>query len=291
MPQSGSNGSHVSGSVSLTLPEVVAVSGTASGLGWVLARRLASAGTAVVGVDVAPARPEALDLGDAYVHVQGDVSSEATWERVVNAPAIVEAGSLGLASCAAILEVGTLLDLPPAAWERTFAVNVLGTVLAMRALLPELIVRGGGPIVAVASVDATFAEQQLVSYCASKGAVLQLARTAALDHARAGVRVNVVSPGPMLAGLFERHLASADDPQKFLEVRSARQPNGRILDPTEVADTIVFLLSDESSGLTGANVVVDGGLTVGFDFRTGAEGASIENDAAAAALTAKGSGA
>jgi NAD(P)-dependent dehydrogenase (short-subunit alcohol dehydrogenase family) len=125
-------------------------------------------------------------------------------------------------------------------------------------------------------VDATFAEQQLVSYCASKGAVLQLARTTALDYARTGVRVNVVSPGPMLAGLFERHLASADDPARFLATRSQRQPIGRILTPNEVANVVAFLLAEESSGMTGANVTVDGGLTVGFDFRTGEEGASVD---------------
>jgi NAD(P)-dependent dehydrogenase (short-subunit alcohol dehydrogenase family) len=138
-----------------------------------------------------------------------------------------------------------------------------------------MIERGEGAIVAVASVDAVMAEQQLPAYCASKGAVLQLARTAALDHARQGVRINVVSPGPMRAGLFERHLQSADDPAQFLATRSERQPLGEILDPRHVANAILFMLSEQSAGMTGANIHVDGGLTTGFDFRTGAEGASV----------------
>ena len=96
-----------------------------------------------------------------------------------------------------------------------------------------------------------------------------------MDHARSGVRVNVLSPGPMLAGLFKRHLESASDGDKFLATRSARQPGGRILEAREVAQAGLFLLSDGASALLGADVVADGGLTTSFDFRTGAEGASV----------------
>ena len=87
---------------------------------------------------------------------------------------------------------------------RAMAVNVTGTALGMGALIPDDGKRGGGHIVAIASVNATFAEQQLAVYNASKAAVKQLARTAALDDARKGVRINVLSPGPMMAGLFKR---------------------------------------------------------------------------------------
>lgn len=112
-------------------------------------------------------------------------------------------------------------------------------------------------------------------YNATKAAVRQLARTAALDHARAGVRINVLSPGPMMAGLFKRHLESATDGEKFLATRSNRQPEGKILEAVEVARAALFLLSDGAHAILGADLVADGGLTAGFDFRTGAEGASI----------------
>jgi NAD(P)-dependent dehydrogenase (short-subunit alcohol dehydrogenase family) len=257
----------------IVLPAAVAVSGSASGLGRVTVEALLEAGVRVVGIDIGDA-PE-LPPGD-YVHVRGSVDEESVWERAADALLDSVPETVGLVTCAAVLHVGTLLELPLAQWRHTLDVNVLGTVLAMRTLLPAMIDRGNGAIVAVASVDATMAEQQLPSYCASKGAVLQLARTAALDHARDCVRINVVSPGPMRAGLFERHLASAEDPALFLATRAERQPLGEILDPQQVADTILYLLSEQSGGMTGANVVVDGGLTTGFDFRTGAEGASIE---------------
>jgi NAD(P)-dependent dehydrogenase (short-subunit alcohol dehydrogenase family) len=124
-------------------------------------------------------------------------------------------------------------------------------------------------------VNGTLAEQQLSVYNASKGAVRQLARTVAMDHARQGIRANVLSPGAMLAGLFERHMKSARDPEKFQATRAARQPTGRITDPGDVARAALFLLSDASAALNGSEVIADGGLTTSFDFRTGNEGASI----------------
>jgi NAD(P)-dependent dehydrogenase (short-subunit alcohol dehydrogenase family) len=90
-----------------------------------------------------------------------------------------------------------------------------------------------------------------------------------------GVRANVLSPGPMLAGLFKRHLESATDSDKFLATRSARQPGGRILEAREVAQAAMFLLSSGSTAVLGADLVADGGLTASFDFRTGEERASI----------------
>jgi NAD(P)-dependent dehydrogenase (short-subunit alcohol dehydrogenase family) len=105
--------------------------------------------------------------------------------------------------------------------------------------------------------------------------VRQLARTVAMDHARQGIRANVLSPGPMMAGLFERHMNSANDPKKFYDTRAARQPGGAILSPDHVAGAALFLLSDGSQALNGAEIIADGGLTTSFDFRTGAEGASV----------------
>jgi len=258
---------------SSALPELVVVSGTASGLGTSIARLLVANGVRTIGIDLAAA-PAAL-THDLYSHRQGDVTDEAMWSDVVAAIAKVDPASIGLVTSAAMLKVGTILEFDKASIEQTMSVNVIGTALAFRALLPSMIARGGGPVVAVASVDAMFAEQQLAVYAASKGAVRQLTRTVAMDHARQGIRANVLSPGPMLAGLFERHMKSASDPDRFLATRANRQPSGRILDPSEVAGAALFLLSDASTALNGADVVADGGLTTSFDFRTGSEGASI----------------
>lgn len=255
------------------LPELVVVSGTASGLGTSIARLLIASGVRTIGVDLAPA-PAELE-GALYTHHRGDVSLEATWADIAAAIDVAKPGSIGLVTAAAMLNVGTVLEFDKAAMEKTMSVNFIGTALAFRALLPLMIERGGGPIVAVASIDATFAEQQLAIYAASKGAVRQLTRTVAMDHARQGIRANVLSPGPMLAGLFERHMNSAKDPSRFLATRANRQPAGRILEPSEVARAALFLLSDGSTAINGAEIIADGGLTTSFDFRTGSEGASV----------------
>ena len=191
--------------ITAALPTLAVVSGTASGLGTHIAKQLVGCGVVTIGVDIAVA-PDG--ISDFYIHVQGDVAQEAIWAAVRAEIKKANPESIGLVTSAAMLEVGTILDFDRAALERTMAVNFIGTALGIRAVVPEMIERGGGSIVAVASVDATFAEQQLSVYAASKGAVRQLARTVAMDHARQGVRANVLSPGPMLAGLFERHMKS-----------------------------------------------------------------------------------
>lgn len=258
---------------SAALPALVVVSGTASGLGTHIARQLVDCGVVTIGVDIA-SQPKALEH-KLYRHAQGDVAEEKVWATVVAQIGKAAPRTIGLITSAAILEVGAILDFDRAALEKTMAVNFVGTALAMRALLPLMIERGGGPIVAVASVNGTLAEQQLAVYNASKGAVRQLARTVAMDHARQGIRANVLSPGAMLAGLFERHMRSARDPEKFQATRAARQPAGKITNPGDVAKAALFLLSDASAALNGAEVIADGGLTTSFDFRTGSEGASV----------------
>ena len=259
------------GSISFGLPEVVLVSGAASGLGHEICRLLVSCGVETVGVDIAAAQAD-LAAEPLYRHVTGDVAQETTWQEAVRD---VRGRPLGLVTSAAVLDVGTVLEATPRQLSRAFDVNIAGTAFAMKVVLPLMIAGGGGPIVAVASVNATLAEQQLAIYNASKAAARQLARTVAMDHARQGIRVNVLSPGPMMAGLFKRHLESAADSERFLATRSARQPNGKILDAADVARAALFLLSDGANALNGADVVADGGLTTSFDFRTGAEGASV----------------
>lgn len=259
--------------LSFNLPELVVVTGASSGLGTAICKHLIEAGVTTLGVDLGPAPSPA--LGDGYTHLRGDVTSDTTWSEV---SALIRArapATLGLVTSAAILEVGTILDFDKAMIERTMSVNVTGTALAFRALLPHMIERGKGVIVAVASIDASFAEQQLSVYAASKGAVRQLTRTVALDHARQGIRANVLSPGPMMAGLFERHMNSASDPAKFKATRAARQPGGEILSPGDVARSALFLLSDGALALNAADIIADGGMTASFDFRTGTEGASV----------------
>jgi NAD(P)-dependent dehydrogenase (short-subunit alcohol dehydrogenase family) len=127
--------------------------------------------------------------------------------------------------------------------------------------------RHGGTIVTVASVDGLLAEQGAASYCASKAALIQLSRATAVDFAHRGVRVNCVCPGTTDTPMFRWHLARSHDPPAQLAERSARNPLGRILDPEEVASAVEFLAGPSSSGITGAVLTVDAGLTASYDFR------------------------
>jgi NAD(P)-dependent dehydrogenase (short-subunit alcohol dehydrogenase family) len=256
----------VAPSLGLPLPDVVVVSGASSGFGLLCTQKLVASGTKVIGVDLARGHGSVASSA-LYAHFQGNVADEPVWTAVAGELSPADR-SLGLLTCAAILSVGSVVDLDLAEWRQVFSVNVDGALLAYRCLVPEIVMRGGGPIVSVASVDALHAEQELVSYCASKAAVYQLARTTALDFGRQGVRVNVLSPGPMRVGLFNRHLEAVNDPT-LLATREARQPNGRILDPGEVANAALFLLSAGSSGMSGSELLVDGGLTAGYEFRAG----------------------
>mgnify|MGYP001216090401 CR=1 FL=1 len=259
----------------LTLPSTVVVTGAASGLGHELCRLLLESGVDTVGVDRAAA-PEDLRIDNRYAHVTGSVSEEATWNEVNALLDKSGTTSVGLVTAAAILEaVGSILETSKETLVRTLDVNVVGTAMAIKALLPRMIANGGGQIVAVGSVSGSFGEQQLSAYTASKAAVRGLARTIAMDHARQGIRVNVLSPGPMMAGLFKRHMDSAADSKKFEATRANRQPAGKILDPRDVAQAAMFLLSDQSGAFIGEDLMADGGLSTSFDFRTGAEGASI----------------
>lgn len=126
-------------------------------------------------------------------------------------------------------------------------------------------------MVTVASVDAYQAEQGLVGYCSSKGALLQFTRCVAMDHARQGVRANCIAPGVIDTPFFRRHLDTAADPERFLHAREQRNPLGRLLSPHEVAATVEHVALD-ATGMTGALITVDAGLSASFDFRTGTSG-------------------
>lgn len=256
---------------SLTLPDHVIVTGTASGLGQECAAALLAAGVQVTGVDVAPAGAT-VNQAPGYTHITGSVTHEHLWRSV--AVGIEPGTTVGFLGAAAVLDVGVLESESLDNWRRAWEINVLGNVLAVKTLLPALQAAPRAAVVVVTSVDAGSAEQQLAAYASSKAALTMGIQTIALDYARTGINFNLLAPGPMRAGLFERHLASADDPAQFLATRQARQPIGRIVGADEVAHAALFLLTEQASALFATTVTADGGLTASFDYRTGAEGSS-----------------
>ncbi|MBJ9720692.1 SDR family oxidoreductase [Acinetobacter calcoaceticus] len=250
--------------IAFDLPEAVILTGTSSGLGEAMAIALTQSNVKVFGLDIA-AKTAALDALDHYEHFQGDITNPESWTALTEA---VKAGNfkhVGLVPCAAITDVDRILDVTPDRIKKVFDVNILGTIQALQAALPLMLPNKQGSIVLIGSICATFGEQGLPIYSASKAAVRELARTTSLDYARDGIKVNIVSPGPMMAGLFKRHVDSVNDPT-FHPKRANRQPYGQILEVDDVAKTILFLLSSGSSALLGADLMADAGLTTGFDF-------------------------
>jgi NAD(P)-dependent dehydrogenase (short-subunit alcohol dehydrogenase family) len=244
---------------------VAIVTGGASGVGRATVDVLAARGVEIVAID--RAWPEdADDVGRGARRITGDVCDDATWRAAVDAAA--ELGDLSmLVINAARLVVGTVLEVDDDALRSVFEVNVFAAARALRACLPVMIEGGGGSVVAVASTDAMFAEQGLAAYCASKGALLQLVRCVAVDHARQGIRANVVCPGAIDTPFFRQHVDAAPDPAAFLRQKTERHPSGRILQPGDVAEVIGFLLSDAAVGMNGTPVMIDGALTTTFDFK------------------------
>lgn len=245
-------------------PDVAVVTGGASGVGAALVAGLRAKEVSVVAVDLTWPAGSGDDAGLAAV--TGDVAALQTWTAILGACEVFGGAPNMLVINAARLVVGTVLDLTETDLRSVLEVNVVGAYQALRACLPAMIDRGGGSIVTVASTDALVAEQGLAAYCTSKGALLQLTRCVAVDHARNGIRANCVCPGAIDTPFFRRHVDAAPDPREFLREKRERHPSGRILDPDEVANVIRFLLSDASSGLNGAAVTIDGGLLASFDY-------------------------
>jgi NAD(P)-dependent dehydrogenase (short-subunit alcohol dehydrogenase family) len=243
--------------------KVVLVTGASSGIGRACARALATEGAAVV---LAGRRVQRLDEiasdirntgGRAHI-VTGDVTDEATGPAWVQAAADAFGGLDGLVNGAGVIGNGSVVDTPPAEWDRVMNANLRGLYLVTRAAIPELI-RRRGAIVSVCSVaGGNRPYANLSAYCVSKAGVKMFTQCLALELAPHGVRVNAVDPGVVVTELHTITNAIADY-SAFLERSKTTHPLGRVGRAEEVADLMLFLLSDASGWITGANVAIDGG--------------------------------
>jgi 3alpha(or 20beta)-hydroxysteroid dehydrogenase len=226
------------------------VTGGAAGIGAATARRFAEEGAQVTIADVADDAGRALagELGARFEHL--DVRDEAAWIAAVE-----RTGGLDvLVNNAGIVELGGVTEMDEASFRRQLDVNTVGVYLGMRAAVPSMRARGGGSIVNISSVAGMVGNPYSIGYAASKWAVRGMTKSAALDLALDGIRVNSVHPG-----VIRTAMSASVDPAKT----SGSAPLGRLGEPVEVANLIVYLASDESSFTTGAEHIVDGGTTAG----------------------------
>jgi 3(or 17)beta-hydroxysteroid dehydrogenase len=233
--------------------KVVLVTGAAGAIGSAIAAAVEDNGGITIKSDLA--------VRDSTAHTL-DVTAEADWTRVI-AAIERDTGRLdGLVNAAGIVAVGTVEDTDFATWRKVVSVNLDGTFLGCKYALP--LMRGnGGSIVNISSVSGLVGGHNLAAYNASKGGVRLLTKSVALHGARLkpSVRCNSVHPtfieGPMVDGMIDQFR----DPVRARERLAASVPLGRFGTPSEVADMCVYLLSDESAFVTGAEFVIDGGLT------------------------------
>ncbi|OLC60201.1 MAG: hypothetical protein AUG06_03560 [Actinobacteria bacterium 13_1_20CM_2_65_11] len=236
---------------------VAIVTGAGSGIGAATARILAHRGDRVVCADVKldTARQTAERLPDA-IAVEVDVSSATSCDRMVEETVGRYGDVDAIVTCAGIEKHGPGHEFSEEDFDRIIDVNLKGTWLSARSAARAMIKAGhGGTMVMIGSINSVRGNPGASAYCASKGGVLMLGRTLALDWAPYGIRVNIVGPGVVDTPMSAKSLA---DPQRRARMME-RTPLGRPAPPEEIASVIGFLTSDASSFMTGAYVPVDGG--------------------------------
>src|ERR1044071_9399394 len=239
--------------------KVAIITGGGSGIGKAIAVAFAREGASVLIAGRHQARLDdaAREIGPECMAVAADISKAADVERLVG-EAIGKFKRIDiLVKNAGVLLPGTAESLSEEDFDQTFSINVRGPWLLARAVLPHMRATGGGSIVNIASVLSMVGAHNRVAYAASKGAVMAMTKAMALDHAAENIRVNCICPGIVATEMVARF--NLDENAR--KQREAMHPMGRFGQPEDVANTAVFLASDEAGWTTGSVVTVDGGYS------------------------------
>lgn len=234
----------------------VIVTGAGGGIGHAIALRLLAEGYVVSAWDIAPGRIEGTQhprLSIAALDVRDKSSMDRAVQQILARTERID----GLVACAGVYKTMPFLALDEATWDATFDINLRGSLFACQAVLPRMRLQRRGSIVLFSSTVARYGAVRGAHYAATKGGILGLARSLALEVASDSIRVNIISPGVTDTQMPREHATDAD-----LEAAGRRIPLGRIGRPDDMAEVALFLLEDDSSFITGQDVRVNGGALI-----------------------------
>ncbi len=246
------------------LGQTIVVTGGAHGIGLAVALNAAAEGAQVALVDRDGTRLKAacFEVGkitDACLAIEMDVRDAASVESGMDQIESRFGRIDGLVTSAGVLKPGSIVDLSLSDWDETYAVNVRGTMLACRAVIPGMLRQHNGSIVLISSTSGLQGEAQQCAYNSSKAAVINLARQLAIEYAACSIRVNTVCPGWVAGTGFNAPVLKALSEAEITTMVARDVPLGRQGTPQEIADAVCFLLSNEASYITGIVLPVDGG--------------------------------
>jgi NAD(P)-dependent dehydrogenase (short-subunit alcohol dehydrogenase family) len=264
------------------------VTGGACGIGAACARTLAREGAKVAVTDVDDAAGEALSAdirsaGGQAIYLHQDVTDEGRWPRVV-AEVEKSFGRLDIMVANAGIAIRVpLIEMTLADWRRQQAVNLDGVFLSIKHAVPAMQRAGGGSIIVMSSLAGLRGAAGLGGYCATKGGVRLLAKAAAFEHAQDNIRVNSVHPGIIDTDIWRKMTPTTDVARRNIPdvhaMSRAVVPLARVGEAQDIADGVLFLASDASRYMTGAELVIDGGI-FGGGMRPRAEGQSKQGEGA-----------